>query len=102
VQEQITQEVSNAIHQLEEAKLTLSAGKTALDLAQKSLAAEQRKYELGSETIFFVLDAQTRLAQAQSDLLQAEVTYQVAKASADHAAGTLLEPYHVQIAELAH
>jgi outer membrane protein len=102
VQEQITQEVSNAIHQLEEAKLTLSAGKTALDLAQKSLAAEQRKYELGSETIFFVLDAQTRLAQAQSDLLQAEVTYQVAKASVDHAAGTLLEPYHVQIAELAH
>jgi outer membrane protein len=100
VQEQITLEVSNAVHQLEEAKLTLSAGKTALDLAQKALAAEQRKYELGSQTIFFVLDAQTRLAQGQSDLLQAEISYQVAKASVDHAAGTLLEPYHVQIAEL--
>jgi outer membrane protein TolC len=59
--------------QLWEAKLTLAAGKAALDLAQKALAAEQRKYELGSQTIFFVLDAQTRLAQAQSDLLQAEI-----------------------------
>jgi outer membrane protein len=102
LQEQITLEVSNAVHQLEEAKLTLSAGKAALDLAQKALAAEQRKYELGSQTIFFVLDAQTRLAQSQLDLLQAEVSYQVATASVGHAAGTLLEPYHVQIAELVH
>lgn len=51
-QEQITLEVSSAVHHLEEAKLTLSAGKTAQDLAQKALAAEQRKYELGSQTIF--------------------------------------------------
>jgi outer membrane protein len=102
LQEQITLEVSNAVHQLEEAKLTLSAGKAALDLAQKALVAEQRKYELGSQTIFFVLDAQTRLAQAQLDLLQAEISYQVATASVGHAAGTLLAPYHVQIAELMH
>ena len=66
VREQITLEVSNAVHQLEQAKLTLAAGTTALDLAQKTLAAEQRKYELGAETIFFVLDAQTKLAQASS------------------------------------
>jgi outer membrane protein TolC len=102
VREQITQEVSNAVHQLEEAKLTLAAGKTALDLAQKTLAAEQRKYELGAETIFFVLDAQTKLAQAESDLLQTEVQYQAALASVDHATGRLLEPYGVQIAELTH
>jgi outer membrane protein TolC len=101
VREQVTQEVSNAVHQLELAKLTLAAGKTALDLAQKTLAAEQRKYELGAETIFFVLDAQTKLAQAESDLLQTEVQYQTALATVDHATGGLLEPYHVQIAELA-
>jgi outer membrane protein TolC len=67
--EQITLEVGNAVHQLEQAKLTLAAGKTALDLAQKTLTAEQRKYELGAETIFFVLDAQTKLAQSELDLL---------------------------------
>lgn len=100
VREQITLEVTNAVHQLEQAKLTLAAGKTAVDLAQKALAAEQRKYELGAGTVFFVLDAQTRLALAESELLQAQVTYQVARAAVDHATGGLLGPFQVQIAEL--
>ena len=101
VREQITLEVSTAVHQLELGKLTLAAGRTSLDLAQKALAAAQRKYELGAEQIFFVLDAQTRLAQAESDLLQAQIRYQVAVAAVDHATAGLLQPYHVQIAELS-
>ena len=100
VREQITLEVTNAVHQLEQAKLTLAAGKTAVDLALKALGAEQRKYELGAGTIFFVLDAQTRLALAESELLQAQVNYQLARAAVDHATGGLLEPFQVQIAEL--
>lgn len=100
VRERITREVADAVHQLEEAKITLAAGKTSLDLAQKDLAAEQRKYELGSEPIFFVLNAQTGLAQAELNLLQAQVGYQVARAAVDHATGSLLEPYGLQIAEL--
>jgi HAE1 family hydrophobic/amphiphilic exporter-1 len=100
VRERITREVMDAVHQLEEAKITLAAGKTSLDLAQKDLAAEQRKYELGSEPIFFVLNAQTGLAQAELNLLQARVSYQVARAAVDHATGSLLEPYGLQIAEL--
>jgi outer membrane protein len=100
IREQVTLDVTNAVHQLEQAKLSVAAGKEALDLAQKMLAAEQRKYELGSGTIFFVLEAQTELASAQQSLLQSEVGYQMALASVDHATGELLEPYHVQIAEL--
>ena len=99
--EQITLEVSNAVHQLELGKLTLAAGRTSLDLAQKALAAAQRKYELGAEQIFFVLDAQAKLAQAESELLQAQIRYQVAVAAVDHATAGLLQPYHVQIAELS-
>jgi outer membrane protein TolC len=100
VREHITLEVSNSVHQLEQAKLTLAAGTTALDLAEKTLAAEQRKSELGAETIFFVLDAQTKLAQAELDLLQAQVGYKMALTAVDHATGGLLGPYQVQIAEL--
>jgi outer membrane protein TolC len=99
--EEITRQVRIAVQQLEEAKLTLEAGKTAFDLAQKSLAAEQRKYELGADTNFFVLDAQAKLAQAHLDLLQTQVNYQVARAAVAHATGSLLEPYHVQINELS-
>jgi outer membrane protein len=98
--EQVMLDVSNAVHQLEQAKLSIAAGKEALDLSKKTLAAEQRKYELGSQTIFFVLEAQTELADAELSLLQAEVGYQLAVANVDHATGALLEPYHVQIAEL--
>jgi outer membrane protein len=102
LREQVALDVSNSVHQLEQAKLSIAAGKEALDLAKKTMAAEQRKYELGSETIFFVLEAQTELASAELSLLQAEVNYQLAVASLDHATGELLEPYHVQIAELTH
>jgi outer membrane protein len=98
--EQITLQVNNAVRQLEEAKMTLEAGKVSYDLAQKSLAAEQRKYELGAETNFFVLDAQSRLAQANLDLLQTQVNYQIALAAVQHATGDLLKPYHVEINEL--
>ena len=78
-----------------------SASTEALDLAQKNLAAEQRKHQLGSETIFFVLEAQTELAQAESGLLQAQVSYQLAVAAVDHATGGLLDPYRVTITDLS-
>ena len=64
------------------------------------LSAEQRKYQLGAENIFFQLDAQTRVAQAQAGLLQAQVQYQNAIAALDYATGDLLQAYQVQIAEL--
>jgi outer membrane protein TolC len=99
VREQITRDVRNAIHQLEEATQALTAGTTSFDLAQKSLASEQRKFDLGAETNFFVLDAQTKLAQAELTLLQTQVNYRIALAAVGHSTGDLLSPYHVQIAE---
>jgi outer membrane protein len=99
--EEIVRQVKDSVHQLEEANLTLAAGKTSLELARKSLAADQRKYELGAETNFFVLDSQTKLAQSELDLLQTQINYQIARATVDRATGSLLEPYHVQIDELS-
>ena len=55
----------NAVHQLEQAKLSLEAAKIACDLAEKALHADQRKYELGAGQIFLVLEAQTDLSQAE-------------------------------------
>jgi outer membrane protein len=102
LREQVRLDVNNSVHQLEQAKLSIAAGKESLALAKKNTAAEQRKYELGLGSIFLVLEAQTEEASAEQDLLQAEVGYQLAVASLDHATGELLEPYHIQIAELTH
>jgi outer membrane protein TolC len=92
-------EVTNAVHALEQTKLSMEASKVALDLAQQSLHADERKYELGAETVFFVLDAQTQLAQAELNLIQAQVNFQIAVAQLDHATGDLMEHHHVEILE---
>ncbi len=101
-QQAITLEVRNAVHQLEVSKLSLSAAADALDLAKKTLAADQRKYELGAETIFFVLDAQSTVQQAEQSYLQAQIGYQLALAQLDHATGNLLEHNRVLIADSIH
>jgi outer membrane protein TolC len=95
----ITLEVTNAVHALEQAKLSMEAARVAEDLARETLHADERKYELGAETVFFVLDAQNQLAQAELSLIQSQVNYQLAVSALDHATGDLLDHHHVQIVE---
>lgn len=95
----ITLEVTNAVHALEQAKLSMEAAKVAEDLARETLHADERKYELGAETVFFVLDAQNQLAQAELSLIQSQVSFQLSVAALDHATGDLLDHHHVQIVE---
>jgi outer membrane protein len=101
-QQAITLEVRNAVHQLEASKLSLAAAADALDLAKKSLAADQRKYELGAETIFFVLDSQNTVQQTEQSYLQAEIGYQLALAGLEHATGELLDHNRVLIDDAIH
>src|SRR2546430_890767 len=60
----ITLEVTSAVRALEEAKLSMEASKVALDLAQKSLRADERKYELGARS-----EEHTSELQSQSNLV---------------------------------
>lgn len=97
----ISLEVTTAVHSLEAAKLGMEAAKVAVDLAKETLHADERKYELGAEPVFFVLDAQTQLAQAELNLIQSQVNFQLAVTQVDHATGDLLEHHHVQVVEPA-
>jgi HAE1 family hydrophobic/amphiphilic exporter-1 len=99
--QQLWEEVKDAVHQLEASELSIAAAKVSRDLAQKTLEAEQRKYELGASQIFFVLDAQTQLATAELSVVQAEIGYQQAVAGVEHATGTLLENHKVKIEDVA-
>jgi outer membrane protein len=91
-------DVLNSIHQLDESKEALAAARISRELAQKTLQAEQLKYRLGTEQVYFVLEAQTELAQAEQSMVQAEIGYQLALTAVDHATGTLLDRFHVQLA----
>lgn len=98
IRQQITLDVANAVHQLEQSKLSMEAAKIALNLAQKNMQAEQRKYELGAETLYVVLQTQSELAQAEQSAIQAQVNYQLAVASVYYSTGELLGTYNIEIA----
>jgi HAE1 family hydrophobic/amphiphilic exporter-1 len=94
-------EVRSAVDDLEKAKLSLSVAGLARDLARKTLEAEQRKRELGENTLFLVLEAQAGLASAELSFLRAAIEYQKAVTAVARAAGTLLERHNVRIGEPA-
>jgi outer membrane protein TolC len=68
-------EVLNAITQVENSRASIELAKIALDLVQKRVEADQKRYDLGTITLFFLLDSQTQLTQAQSTLVNQTVQY---------------------------
>jgi outer membrane protein len=84
-------QVLNAISNLESSRAGVELAKTARDLAKKRVDAEQRKYELGIDTIFFLLTAQTDLTTAESQLVNQAINYRLSELALLRAAGTLLE-----------
>jgi outer membrane protein TolC len=75
LEQNIRLQVFNAVDQVESAKASIQSATTTRDFAQKALEAEQKKYELGTNTLFFVLDAETRLVTAESNLLTQSISY---------------------------
>ena len=91
LEQQVIQEVKLARNQLEMATSQIEAGKIARDLAQKTVEAEQQKYELGGGTVFEVLQVQNNLASVESTLVSAYTGYQKALLNYKRAVWTLLE-----------
>jgi outer membrane protein len=95
MEQQIALDVRTALNSLEQSRLNILGAIQSRDLAKKTLEAEQRKYELGSGQVNFVLDAQQRLSDAESQVLQAMISYRKAVISVQRATGTLLDDNHV-------
>ncbi len=91
LQQQVIQDVKLATSEIQSSAAQIEAAKTARDLAQKNVEAEQQKYELGGVTAFEVLDAQARLATVESSLLDAYVGYRKTLISYQRAVWTLLD-----------
>jgi outer membrane protein TolC len=84
-------QVLTAISNLESSRAGVELAKTARDLAKKRVDAEQRKYELGIDTIFFLLTAETDLTTAESQLVTQTINYRLSELALLRAAGTLLD-----------
>ncbi|HEV8291990.1 MAG TPA: TolC family protein, partial [Tepidisphaeraceae bacterium] len=87
---QITQEVLNALDQLEANWQRIIAARKRIIYAQRVLDVETRQFGLGLRTSTDVLDAQTRLANAQSSEISAITDYQIAQVDIAFATGTIL------------
>jgi outer membrane protein TolC len=99
LQNTIFVEVRNAQIALEQARARVEAAQKSRELAERTLDAEQKKYQLGASTIFFVIQAQRDLAAAQSAEVASLVNLMQAKVEFDRALGRTLEVNRIDIAE---
>ncbi len=84
-------QVLTAISNVESSKASVELARVARDLAQKRVDAEQKKYELGIDQIFFVLAAQNDLTTAEAALVRETINYHRNQLSLLRNLGTLLE-----------
>ena len=84
---------------LQQSRARYQAAQKSRVLQEQTLDAEQKKYALGASTIFFVIQAQRDLAQAQAVEVAALSTYNRARVSLDQATGQILTTYNVSVDE---
>jgi outer membrane protein len=72
---QIATDITNAATNVQSNVERVQAAQAAREFAQKTLEAEQSKFEVGMSTNYFVVQAQRDLATAQNNELQAVLAY---------------------------
>ncbi|MBX3378514.1 MAG: TolC family protein [Phycisphaeraceae bacterium] len=93
----IRQEVLNAIDSIEASWQRVIAARQSVILNTRALQAEQRQFAVGASTSVFVLDATTRLAEAQFSEISAITDYEISQVDLAFATGTLLGQSRVDL-----
>jgi outer membrane protein TolC len=75
VEQQVRLDVLTSVNLVESSKVALDLSIKSRDFAQKRLDAENKKYELGTSQIFLVLQAQTDLINAESNVVIQSINY---------------------------
>jgi outer membrane protein len=99
LQNSIIVEVRNAQIALEQNRARVEAAQKSRELAERTLDAEQKKYQLGASTIFFVIQAQRDLAAAQSAEVSSLVALTKSKVDFEKALGRTLEVNNITLAD---
>jgi outer membrane protein len=77
----------------------VDAAQEAEKLANQSLDAEQKKYQLGASTSFNVLQSQRDLVQAQVNTVAAKAAYEKSRVELDRVTGRLLDRYGITMSD---
>ena len=94
---QIAQEVRAAVREVDTNRRRIDASRVARELEEERLDAEQKKFEVGMTTSYFIVQAQRDLAQARANELQAIIDYNKAIVAVERARGTLAERARVTV-----
>ena len=97
IENQVGIEVRNAQYSVQQNRASVDSARAALDLARQSLDAEQKKYQFGTSTTTLVLQYQSQLASAESNMVNATVAYEKSRVELARATGTLLDEDHISI-----
>jgi outer membrane protein len=91
--------VRNAIIALAQDRSQVAAAEKARNLAQQTLDAEQKKYQLGSSTSYQVVLRSRDLTAAQGTALRAQANLAEALVNFNQAMGRTLEVQHITVAD---
>ena len=80
-------EVRNALIALQQNRARLDAARKQRELQERTLEAEQKKFQFGASTIFLVIQAQRDLAEAESTVVRALNDYMKSRVGMDRATG---------------
>ena len=97
VENAIAADVRNAMQAVASARATLEAATDATRLADQQYASEQRKFEAGTSTVFFVLQRQSALINTRSQRARAEADLSKGLAQLNRATGRILDEHQISI-----
>ncbi len=92
-------EVQNAVIGVEQARARYDSSVKSRQLQEQTLAAEQKKFDLGASTIFLVVQAQRDLAIAKSQEIAAMNSYVIARTELQRSTGTILSASNISLDE---
>src|SRR6202451_3270152 len=99
IENQIRIEVRNAQFAVQQNRASVAAAQAATELGRQSLDAEQKKLNLGASTSTLVLQNQSALATAESNLVSAMAAYEKSRIAMDRATGLLLDHAGIVMAD---
>jgi len=97
LEQSIEVEVRNAVQAVETARLRVDTAKASREAAAKQSESEQRRFQAGLSTTYFVLERQNNLSSAQGRELKAMTDYSKAVSELQRVMGTTLTSANVQV-----
>ncbi|MGO8930140.1 MAG: TolC family protein [Limisphaerales bacterium] len=96
-EQEVLVQIADYVNRVQSRLSQVSSTRQARSFAEAALAAEQKKFQNGLTTSFFVLQAQEILTAAQTAELQALTEYNRTLAQLAFAEGSTLERHHLEL-----